>query len=37
MASKLYGNTPTVAENHYYSGLDMKNAIEIMEKKNSGK
>ncbi|MCR5331001.1 MAG: site-specific integrase [Lachnospiraceae bacterium] len=36
MASKLYGNTPQVAENNYYAGLDLKNAADIIKKKDSG-
>ena len=35
MASKLYGNTPQVAENNYYAGLDLKNAADIINKKES--
>ena len=34
--SKLYGNTPQVAENNYYAGLDLKNAADIIKKKDSG-
>ena len=35
-ASKLYGNTPKVAENNYYAGFDLKRAADIINKKNSG-
>ena len=31
MASKLYGNTPDVAENNYYTGLDLEEARQILE------
>ena len=31
MASQLFGNTPDVAENHYYAGLDMDEARTILE------
>lgn len=31
LASKLYGNTPEVAENNYYTGIDMEQAKNILE------
>ncbi len=31
MASKLFGNTPDVAENHYYAGLDLDEAKAVLE------
>ena len=31
MASQLFGNTPDVAENHYYAGLDLDEARTILE------
>ena len=33
MASQLFGNSPEVAKNNYYTGLDMKKALEILNKK----
>ena len=35
MASKLYGNTPEVADSNYYTGLDMDAARDVLEKKAS--
>ncbi len=32
MASKLYGNTPKVADSNYYTGLDIDDAKDVVEK-----
>ena len=32
MASKLFGNTPTVADKNYYAGLDLTKAKLILER-----
>ena len=32
MASQLFGNSPEVAKSHYYMGLDMDLAREILNK-----
>ena len=34
MTSQLYGNTPKVAEQNYYTGVDLSNAKQILEKGN---
>ncbi|MCR4891445.1 MAG: site-specific integrase [Lachnospiraceae bacterium] len=36
-ASQLYGNSPVVARKNYYTGLDMENALRIIEKCNEKK
>jgi hypothetical protein len=33
IASKLFGNSPEVAKNNYYTGLDMDKAREILDKR----
>ncbi len=31
MASKLFGNTPAVINQNYYTGLDLEKAKEVLE------
>ncbi len=31
MAAKLFGNTPDVASNNYYTGIDMNDAKKVLE------
>lgn len=33
MASQLFGNSPDVAKKNYYTGTDMKNAVDVLNQR----